>query len=173
LTSRNPTLTYIGPFLAFIVVMSVEKATGLPTVWMYSLRVLATAVVLAAFSRAPLSTPPTRPLLSALLGAAVFALWIGPDILFGPGYRHFWLFQNAVTGTAAAVKAKVNLKSVVGMTALKQRLLDAGFEFIDRFGNDEAHAAARQAFGDVGVGELRRRRNDHQTELHCRQQRDP
>lgn len=99
---RNPTLTYIAPFVAFIAVMSIEKATGLPTAWMYSLRVLATTAVLLAFSRQPLAAPPTRPLLSAALGAAVFALWIGPDVIFGSGYRHSWVFQNALTGAAAS-----------------------------------------------------------------------
>ena len=42
-----------------------------------------------------------------------------------------------------------------------------------RLGDDEAHAAARQPVIDVGVVELRRRRDDHQAELHRRQQRDP
>jgi CAAX prenyl protease-like protein len=102
LTLRNPTLTYVAPFVTFLAIMAIERATGLPTVWMYSLRAAGTAVVLLAFSRAPLSTPPTRPLLSAALGAAVFALWIAPDVIFGPGYRHFWLFQNSITGTAAS-----------------------------------------------------------------------
>jgi hypothetical protein len=82
--------------------MSVEKATGLPTVWLYPIRVLAVTGVLLAFSRAPLAVRPSRPLLSAALGAAVFALWIGPDVLFGPGYRHHWLFENSLTGKAAS-----------------------------------------------------------------------
>jgi CAAX prenyl protease-like protein len=34
------------------------------------------------------------------IGLAVFAIWIGPDLLFGPGYRHFWLFENPVMGRA-------------------------------------------------------------------------
>jgi hypothetical protein len=34
------------------------------------------------------------------IGVAVFALWIAPDLLI-PGYRHFRLFDNAVTGRAA------------------------------------------------------------------------
>ena len=34
------------------------------------------------------------------IGVAVFAVWIAPDLLI-PGYRHFWLFDNAVTGKAA------------------------------------------------------------------------
>jgi CAAX prenyl protease-like protein len=34
------------------------------------------------------------------IGAAVFAVWIAPDLLIS-GYRHFWLFDNAVVGKAA------------------------------------------------------------------------
>lgn len=99
---RHPAVPYIAPFLTFIALMGVEKATGLPATWMYSLRVVATLAVLLAFSRVPLAARPTRPLASAALGAAVFALWIAPDVLFGPGYRHFWLFRNSITGVAAS-----------------------------------------------------------------------
>jgi CAAX prenyl protease-like protein len=34
------------------------------------------------------------------IGMAVFAVWIAPDLLIS-GYRHFWLFDNAVVGKAA------------------------------------------------------------------------
>jgi CAAX prenyl protease-like protein len=34
------------------------------------------------------------------IGVAVFAVWIAPDLLI-PGYRHFRLFDNPVTGRAA------------------------------------------------------------------------
>jgi CAAX prenyl protease-like protein len=98
--------------------MSIEKIAGLPTVWMYSLRVLVTAAILLAFSRAPLSKPATHPLLSAALGAAVFLLWIGPDVLFGPAYRHSWLFQNSITGTAAS-SIPANLKGSFWFLALR------------------------------------------------------
>jgi len=82
--------------------MAIEKATGLPAAWLYPIRVLVVTAVLLAVSRAPLAVPPSRFWWSAALGTAVFALWIAPDVLFGPGYRHHWLFQNAVTGTAAS-----------------------------------------------------------------------
>jgi CAAX prenyl protease-like protein len=35
-----------------------------------------------------------------LVGVAVFAIWIAPDRLL-PDYRHFWLFENPITGKAA------------------------------------------------------------------------
>jgi CAAX prenyl protease-like protein len=99
---RHPAVPYIAPFLTFLAVMAVERATGLPTTLMYPLRAVATLAVLLAVSRVPLAVRPSRPLLSVALGAAVFALWIGPDVVFGPGYRHSWLFQNSVIGTAAS-----------------------------------------------------------------------
>jgi len=34
------------------------------------------------------------------IGALVFVVWIAPDVLF-KGYRHFWLFENAVMGKAS------------------------------------------------------------------------
>jgi CAAX prenyl protease-like protein len=98
--------------------MAIEKATGLPTAWMYPFRVLAVTAVLLAFSRAPLAVRPSRPLLSAALGAVVFALWIGPDVVFGPGYRHFWLFENPITGKAAA-SIPANLKGSIWFLTLR------------------------------------------------------
>jgi uncharacterized protein len=99
---RHPAIPYVAPFATFIAIMAIEKATGLPTTWMYPLRVAATLAVLLVFSRDLLKVRPASPLGSVLLGAAVFALWIAPDVVFGPGYRHSWLFQNSITGTAAS-----------------------------------------------------------------------
>jgi hypothetical protein len=99
---RHPAVPYIAPFLTFLAVMAIEKATGLPVAWMYPLRALATLAVLLAVSRAPLGKRPARPLMSVVLGAVVFALWIGPDVVFGPGYRHFWLFENSINGAAVS-----------------------------------------------------------------------
>ena len=97
---RHPAVPYVAPFATFIAIMTLEKTLGLPTTWAYPLRAIATLAVLLAVSRVPLSVKPARPLGSILLGAAVFALWIGPDVIFGPGYRHFWLFENSLTGKA-------------------------------------------------------------------------
>jgi CAAX prenyl protease-like protein len=33
------------------------------------------------------------------IGVAVFVVWIAPDLLI-KGYRHFWLFENKLTGSA-------------------------------------------------------------------------
>ncbi len=58
--------------------------------------------LIAAFSLGPLrASRSTSPLLSVLLGAAVFVIWIGPDLLI-PGYRNLWPFSNSIIGHAAS-----------------------------------------------------------------------
>jgi CAAX prenyl protease-like protein len=99
---RHPAIPYVAPFVTFIAIMAIEKGLGFPATWSYPLRVVATLAVLLAVSRAALSVRPVRPLASIAIGAAVFGLWIGPDLVFGPGYRHFWLFENSVTGKAVS-----------------------------------------------------------------------
>jgi CAAX prenyl protease-like protein len=69
---------------------------------MYPLRVAVTLAVMAIYSREPLAARPRHALASVLLGAAVFALWIGPDVVLGPGYRHSRLFENSITGAAVS-----------------------------------------------------------------------
>lgn len=66
--------------------------------WEYLLRVAVLGAVLAIFSRRVLDFRMAMPLQSVLLGAAVFVIWIGPDLLF-PSYRNSPLFQNSITGT--------------------------------------------------------------------------
>jgi hypothetical protein len=85
---------------------------------MYPLRVVVTLGALWMFSRAQLAKGPAHPLASIGLGTAVFLLWIGPDVAFGPAYRHFWLFQNALTGTAAS-SIPANLKGSFWFLALR------------------------------------------------------
>ena len=64
----------------------------------YLARVLLLVAVIWFFSRDVPDLRVSRPFASILLGAAVFVLWIAPDVLF-PHYRSSWLFQNAITGT--------------------------------------------------------------------------
>ena len=116
---RHPALPYIAPFVTFVAIMEIEKATGLPTAVMYPLRVAATAAVLLLFSRQPLSARPTRPLASAAIGAVVSALWIAPDVVFGPGYRHSWLFQNAFTGGGAVSSLPIVLRTGAWFLAVR------------------------------------------------------
>jgi len=80
-----------------------ERAVALPTEWLYLFRITAVLAVLAWVSRRVVASLRfSAPLASAAMGIAVFLIWIGPDVLFGPGYRHYWLFDNAAMGTAAS-----------------------------------------------------------------------
>lgn len=65
-----------------------------------SVRFAASVAAILAVSRPALRGGPSRPLLSVLLGLAVFAVWVGPDVL-APGWHHFILFDNPVTGHPA------------------------------------------------------------------------
>ncbi len=58
--------------------------------------VIAMAAILGV-SREPLSGRPSSPLMSILLGMAVFAIWIGPDLI-APALRTSILFNNPVVG---------------------------------------------------------------------------
>jgi CAAX prenyl protease-like protein len=82
----------------FITLMGLERAIGLPAEVFYPIRFVAAGVALSLVSRRIISWRPSYPLASAGMGVAVFLVWIAPDALFG--YRHFWLFENALTGKA-------------------------------------------------------------------------
>src|ERR1700689_2630591 len=53
-----------------------------------------------AVSRVPLRGGPSKPLLSILIGIAVFVIWVAPDRIT-PSWHHFILFDNAVMGHPA------------------------------------------------------------------------
>jgi uncharacterized protein len=101
---RSKSFPYIGPFFALIVLLALSRAP-LP----FSARtmqaefVVLMSVVIAAAAR---SAPDLQKanfrvqnwIGSVLLGVLVFVIWIVPDRLF-PGYRHHWIFENALMGT--------------------------------------------------------------------------
>ncbi len=78
--------------------MALLAAGGaLPYAWAYPARAVATFAALLVFSRPVLKLRPAAWLGSIGLGVAVFAVWIAPGLIFD-GYRHHWLFENALTG---------------------------------------------------------------------------
>jgi CAAX prenyl protease-like protein len=88
------------PFLVFLAFLGVRSVLPFGPEWEYPLRVVVVAAVLAAVSRTVIDLRPRRALQSAAVVVAVFAIWVGPDLLW-PGYRGHWLFSNNVTGSAA------------------------------------------------------------------------
>ena len=113
-SNQRATVGYIGPFLAFVGVMALERLTGLPAEWLYPIRLLIVAAVILTVSRPYLSLRPSAPVASIAIGIVVFLIWIGPDALFG--YRHHWLFENRITGSASsslAPELKQNLAFIL------------------------------------------------------------
>ncbi|HLI86818.1 MAG TPA: CAAX prenyl protease-related protein [Bryobacteraceae bacterium] len=95
---RNPTAAYVVPFAIYVAMIALPLS---PEV-LFPVR---SAIVLGAIlllSRPYLSLKPSYVLASLGVGIGVFAIWIGPDLLFGPAYRHFWLFDNSILGHPAS-----------------------------------------------------------------------
>ncbi len=98
LQSRWPSLPYVLPFAAFMVFLALEKYTSaLGPAVEYPLRDVLLIAVLIVFSRSVIDLHSSHKLETAVIGVAVFVIWVGPDMLF-PAYRHFWLFQNGLFG---------------------------------------------------------------------------
>jgi uncharacterized protein len=100
LLGANAIFAYIAPFLAFVCLMTVERALHLPPQVAYPVRLSVASLFIYFASRSLLSFRASRLLPSAAIGAAVFLIWVGPDILFG--YRHHWLFENSVNGVSVS-----------------------------------------------------------------------
>ena len=100
-SDSRATAAYIAPFAAYVGLMAVGRALGLPPQVDFPLRFAVAVLLILLVSQPYLSLRPTRPLASVLLGIGVFVVWVGPDLLF-PGYRHHWLFENAFLGKAEA-----------------------------------------------------------------------
>ncbi len=110
------TAGYVAPFLTFIAVIAIERWFHLPLVWSYALRLMLVSVLLLLVSRPYLSIRPSAPARSIIVGIAVFLIWVGPDLLFG--YRHFWLFENLLTG-AAVTSVSPELRTNLPFLALR------------------------------------------------------
>ena len=85
-------------FLAFL---GLHSLLPLPARIDELLRIIVLAVVLLVVSRPVIDLRATNVLGSAVLGFAIFLLWILPDTLF-PGYRQSIIFENAITGKFAS-----------------------------------------------------------------------
>ncbi len=97
--SAHPALPYVLPFVVFFaLLLSSEYLHSILGEWDYPFRVSVLALVLWVFSRDVIDLRVRYPLATILVGVAVFAIWVAPDLLI-PGYRSHWLFQNPVTGS--------------------------------------------------------------------------
>ncbi|MGH9558550.1 MAG: CAAX prenyl protease-related protein [Bryobacteraceae bacterium] len=96
--SAPPSVQYVAPFAVFLALLALHSVLPLPDLADQILRIAVVAAAILWFSSGVLDFRAPHWFASVLLGAAVFALWIAPDLLF-PNYRHFWLFNNPVTGS--------------------------------------------------------------------------
>jgi uncharacterized protein len=97
--TTSPAIPYVLPFIVFFaLLLSAEQLHPILGEWEYPFRVSVLAGVLWVFSRHVIDLRARFWAGSVLLGIAVFAIWVAPDVLI-PGYRDHWLFQNQITGT--------------------------------------------------------------------------
>ena len=115
--SQESTAAYIAPFLVYIGCMALDKVLPLPFLLLYTLRVALAVATIAVVSRRVIPWRPSMALASTLIGVAVFAIWVAPDLLW-PGMRSHWLFKNSLTGTAQS-SLSPDLKSNVAFLILR------------------------------------------------------
>lgn len=92
-----PSLRYILPFAFFILLLAAFPKVTLAPAIEGSLWLAVMAVVCWTCWPRDISLVPSQPLAAIGIGAAVFLLWIAPDLLI-PGYRDTILFSNSVVG---------------------------------------------------------------------------
>jgi uncharacterized protein len=100
MTLDNPRswLAWAGPFAVFMALLVIMPMLDIAQPWDALIRVIIIVASLFIFSRRVIDFRAPHWIGSVILGIAVFALWIAPDMLFGPGYRSHWLFENSITG---------------------------------------------------------------------------
>jgi len=120
--SQRATAAYVAPFVAFVGFMAAERFV-LHSQHLYTVRCLVAVAALVVFTRPFPSLRAVRPLGSIAIGIAVFAIWIAPDALFG--YRHHWLLENSILGSAASTLAPAERDGLwfVAVRALGSTLL--------------------------------------------------
>lgn len=96
---HRPSVVYVAPFLTFLLFLAGERLFPLPHDALYLVRVLAVILAILLFSRQVISLRTNAFWQSVMVGLVVWVVWVGPDWLW-PGYRHFWLFENKLTGVA-------------------------------------------------------------------------
>lgn len=83
-SAGNGTAAYLTPFLAILIAGMIATAASGGFEWLYPLRVLAAFAAVLAFQRAYHGLDWSFDGVAVLLGAAVFAMWIGADRLLSP-----------------------------------------------------------------------------------------
>ncbi len=101
---------YALPFVTLVVLLGLGPYLGIGAPFALALRTVAVLTTLLVFSRKVIVLRPAFPASSVLLGLAVFGIWIAPDLLW-PGYRHVWLFENALIHRPPNALAAMTLRT--------------------------------------------------------------
>jgi CAAX prenyl protease-like protein len=97
--SYSAAAPYVVPFAAFMALIGLSLLWPMPALADQVLRLTVMAAVIFFVARPALDFHVTRWAGSVLIGVVIFVLWIAPDLLF-PAYRHSFLFNNALLGSA-------------------------------------------------------------------------
>ncbi len=94
---RYPALRYVAPFLVFLGFLAVDRFLPFGEEWNYAVRFAVVFGLLVWLSRGVITWRFSAFAGSAVLGVVIFAIWVGPDLLW-PHYRQSWLFNNSIVG---------------------------------------------------------------------------
>ena len=97
LAERWPSAPWIAPFAVFMLLLVGLPILGLSPRADAVVRVSLLAITLIAIGRPAIDLKISAPLGTFVVGVAVFAVWVAPDLLV-PGWRAHAVFQNGLTG---------------------------------------------------------------------------
>ena len=113
---RYPVLAWVAPFAVFMGLLAAAPLMPVGQPWESIVRVAVLVAVLVVASGAIIRTMRVQHAVgSVLLGLAVCAMWVAPDLLI-PGWRSHWIFQNGVTGTITNSIAPADLANPLVVT---------------------------------------------------------
>ena len=93
----HPSVSYITPFACLLLLRSISSSAERSLIWQSAAFAIVLSVVIWLCWPPGTSLKLTDPSGSALLGIAVFLVWIAPDIV-SPDYRTMPLFHNKIVG---------------------------------------------------------------------------
>lgn len=93
----SPSVRYIAPLVAYFLVLGLSSKQPPVLAWEIPVQVFVLALICVICWPRNLSLHPANTIASIVVGAAVFFLWIAPDVLI-PGYRTTLLFSNTIVG---------------------------------------------------------------------------
>lgn len=128
--THHPALPYVIPFFVFLAFLALDRYLPFSPETNYAIRFFVVFAVMAFSFRQVIIPHFANFWGSAAVGVALFAIWVGPDVLW-PAYRESWLFNNGIVGAPRSslpegVKASVTfilfrvLSSVVNVPVLEE-----------------------------------------------------